>query len=226
MKMKGAVVALVFISILAIQMSGIADVTVTDADGIYERNLSRVAIPTNAEAVTEIFNFNQNAVSVEGLFGVKIEAEPDPIKDIFVFNEQALLEDALIPTTVPTNSEPIERIFILHEGAKAYSALDYPGEMIEDDAPPVISNVTVTNVTEYSALISWDTDEFADGLLVYGTSPAVYSEEQFDELFAKNHSMALQGLVPETGYYFALKGIDRNGNVGESDEFSFVTAGL
>jgi len=226
MKMKGAVVALVFISILAIQMSGIADVTVTDADGIYEKNLSSVAILTNAEAVTDIFNFNQNAVSVEGLFGVKIEAEPDPIRDVFVFNEQALLEDALIPTTVPTNSEPLERIFILHEGAKAYSALDYLGEMIEDDAPPVLSNVTVTNVTESLVIIYWDTDEFADSLIVYGTSPAVYSEEQFDELFAKNHSMTLHELKPDTGYYFALKGTDRSGNVGESDEFSFVTTGL
>jgi len=74
--------------------------------------------------------------------------------------------------------------------------------------------------------IKWYTDEFADGHLVYGTSPAVYSDEQFDKLFTKNHSMTIHGLEPETGYYFALKGTDRGGNVGESDEFSFVTTGF
>ena len=224
--MKGAVITLVFISILALQMSGTAEVTVTDADGIYERNLSSVAIPTEAEPVVDVFNFNQNAVSVEDLVSVDIETEPLPITDVFVVNERASMEEALIPTTVPANSKPLERIFILHEGAKAYSPLTYPEDMMEDDVPPVISNVTVTNVTEYSALVYWDTDEFADGLLVYGTLPAVYSEEQLDELFSMNHSMTLQGLTPETGYYFALKGTDRSGNVGESDEFSFVTTGL
>jgi len=224
--MKGAVIALVFISILALQMSGTAEVTVTDADGIYERNLSGVAVPTNAEPVVDVFNFNQDAVSAEELYSVKIETEPLPISDVFVVNEQASLEEALIPTEVPTSPEPIERIFILHEGAMAYSPLTYPEEMIEDRAPPVISNVTVTNVTGSSAVVYWETDEFADGLLVYGTSPGVYSEEQFDELFAKNRSMTLRELEPETGYYFTLKGTDRSGNVGESDEFNFATTGL
>lgn len=224
--MRGAVIALVFISILALQMSGTADVTVTDADGTYERNLSSVAIPTNAEPVVDVFNFNQNAVSVEELYSVEIETEPLPISDVFVVNEQASMEETLIPTTVPTNSEPLESIFILHEGAKAFSPLTYPAEMVADSWPPVFSNVTVTSVTESSAVIYWETDEFADGLVGYGTVPGVYTDQRSDEFFARNHTIHLEDLSPESEYYFVVKGTDRSENSGQSAEFSFATIGL
>ncbi len=226
MKMRGAVIALIFISILALQLTGTADVTVTDADGIFERNLSRVAIPTNAEPVTDVFSFNENAVSVEELAAVEIETEPLPISDIFFVNEQASMEEPLIPTKVPTTTEPLESIFILHEGAKAFSPLTYPVEAVRDSRPPVISNVTVTNVTGSSATLFWETDEFADGLVEYGTNPGNYTDQRSDELFALNHTLLLDGLSPETGYRFAVTATDRSGNSGQSAEYDFATTGL
>lgn len=226
MKMRGAVIALVFISILALQMSGTANVTVTDADGVYERDLSRVAIPTDAEPVTEIFNFNQNAVSVEELIAVDIETEPLPISDVFVVNEQASVEGALVPTAVPTSSELLEAIFILHEGAKAFSPLTYPVEMVGDSRPPVISNVTATMVTASSAEVRWETHELADGLVEYGTASGIYTDQSFDELFALNHTILLDGLTPETTYRFAVTATDRSENSGQSAEYDFATAGL
>jgi hypothetical protein len=226
MKMRGAAIALVFISILALQLSGTAEVTVTDADGVFERDLSEVAIPTYAEPVTKIFNFNQNAVSVEDLVAVEIETEPLPISDVFVVNEQASTEGALVPTVVPTRSEPLEVIFILHEGAKAFSPLTYPVDMVGDSRPPVISNVTVTGVTASSAEVYWETDEFSNGLVEYGTAPGIYTDQSFDEFFALNHTLILEGLVPETTYRFAVTATDRSGNSGQSAEYDFATAGL
>lgn len=226
MKMSGADIALVFISILTLQLTGIADVTVTDADGVFERDLLEVAIPTNAEPVTDVFNFNQNAVSIEELFAVEIETEPFPIKDVFIVNEQASMEEALIPTSVPTNPEPLEAIFVLHEGAKAFSPLTYPVEMVGDSQLPVISNVAVTNVTGSSAEVYWETDEFADGLVEYGTAPGIYTDQSLDELFALNHTLILEDLSPETTYRFAVTATDRSGNSGQSAEYDFATAGL
>ncbi len=226
MKMRGAIIALVFISILALQLSGTADVTVTDADGVYERNLSSTTIPTNAEPVTDVFNFNQNAVSVDELFAVDIETKPLPIRDVFVVNEQSSMEEALIPTAVPTSSEPVVAIFVLHEGAKAFSPLTYPIEMVGDSKPPVISNVTVTGVTASSAEVYWEMDEFADGLVEYGTAPGIYAHQSYDEFFVLNHTLILVGLTPETTYRFAVTGTDRSENSGQSAEYNFVTAGL
>ncbi len=197
-----------------------------DADGIYERNLSRTAIPTNAEPVVGVFNFNQDAVSVEELFAVDIETEPLPISDVFVVNEQASMEEALIPTSVPTNPEPLESIFVLHEGAKVLSPLTYPAEMVEDSQPPVISNVAVTRVTASSAEVYWETDEFADGLVEYGTASGIYADQSFDELLAMNHTLLLVGLSPETTYRFAVTATDRSGNSGQSAEYDFATTGL
>jgi len=50
-----------------------------------------------------------------------------------------------------------------------YKMLIFPKELINDTTPPIITNVTVTNITENSETIKWDTDEFADSLVKYGT---------------------------------------------------------
>ena len=223
--MRGTIILLIFISALAL-FNASADVSVTDADAIRMMNLSSVAVPTNSRPVENIFNFNQNALLDQELACVEINTEPEPIQTVFVVNEQASSKVDLLPTSVPTKSRPLERIFILHEGAKAYAPLTYPREMINDTIPPMIFNVTTAKVTNSSATINWDTDEFADSLIKYGIAPGAYTEQRFGELLAENHTVSLYGLAPGTGYYFIVKSTDRSGNAGEGAEFSFATDGL
>jgi hypothetical protein len=97
-------------------------------------------------------------------------------------------------------------------------------ELMNDTIPPVIANVSVTNVTNNSAVITWITDEFADSVVKYGENSMVYTKMCTDELFVKEHSTTLMGLSPGITYYFVVNSTDRSENSAESLEYSFTTA--
>lgn len=94
-----------------------------------------------------------------------------------------------------------------------------------DGLPPVIRNVAaMPDVT--SAIITWDTDEVADSDVSYGLTPAPGGGES-DSAFAKHHSILLEGLTPDTRYYFEVASTDVAGNPAVDDnggmKYSFVT---
>ena len=84
-----------------------------------------------------------------------------------------------------------------------------------DDSPPSvlpltpsITGVKVTSVRDTSFAISWSTDVIATGWVNYGTSPASLEQTAYDDRGAKaigqSHHVTLQGLSPETTYYFEV----------------------
>lgn len=80
------------------------------------------------------------------------------------------------------------------------------------------------NVTSNSAEITWLTDEFADSIVNYGVSSTVYTATSIDNLYVKEHGIALAGLSSGTTYYFVVKSTDRSGNSAVSmDEYTFTT---
>jgi len=101
-----------------------------------------------------------------------------------------------------------------------------PGEE-EDVTPPVISDVTVTDITATSAKITWTTDEEADSkvwydtttpLVVTETTPAVSSTD-----LILDHEITLSDLTPETTYYFIVNSTDEAENNEISEEDTFTT---
>ena len=97
----------------------------------------------------------------------------------------------------------------------------------EDGTPPVISDVTVADITATSAKITWTTNEEADSkvwydtttpLVVTETTPAVSSTD-----LVLNHEISLSGLTPETAYYFIASSIDEADNNEISEEGTFTT---
>ncbi len=132
-----------------------------------------------------------------------------------------------IPTELANLIEeaPPKKLIIEYANSNYYKMLIFPKELINDTTPPIISNITVTNITENSATIKWDTDEFADSLVKYGTSSGAYTKQEYDELFVKKHSVSLYNLSPGTKYYFVVKSVDLSGNSAESSEYSFTTSG-
>ena len=132
-----------------------------------------------------------------------------------------------IPTELANLIEeaPPKRLIIEYANSNYYKTLIFPKELINDTTPPIISNITVTNITENSATIKWDTDEFADSLVKYGTSSGAYTKQEYDELFVKKHAVSLYNLSPGTKYYFVVKSVDLSGNSAESSEYSFTTSG-
>jgi chitodextrinase len=95
---------------------------------------------------------------------------------------------------------------------------------MNDTIPPVIANVSVINVTNNSAVITWITDEFADSVVKYGENSTVYTKICRDALFVKEHEITLTGLAPATTYYFVVNSTDRSGNSVESLECWFDTS--
>ncbi len=97
----------------------------------------------------------------------------------------------------------------------------------EDVTPPVISDVTVTDITTTSAKITWTTNEETDSkvwydtatpLVVTSTTPVVSSTD-----LVLGHEIVLSGLIPSTTYYFIVNSADEAGNNEISEEGTFTT---
>jgi len=95
-----------------------------------------------------------------------------------------------------------------------------------DVTPPVISNVASSSVGATSAVISWTTNEQADGQVVYGTTPGSYTSSWPtvpDSTLSTSHNISLSGLTSGATYYYRVKSKDAAGNQSTSNEFTFTT---
>lgn len=223
---KAFLLFFILISTLALVSTASAGITITDAEAIYEANLSSVSVPTEPISVKSIFTFNEEALLEQVLFRVRIPTQPIPIKDIFIINEDASFDTSLFAVSIPTEPSPIKKIFSHLEEAKAHEDLTFPKELMNDTTSPIITNVTVTNITNNSATVKWDTDEIADSVVRYGEASGIYTEIESNPLFVRNHTVMLTKLSLGTKYYFVVNSTDRSGNSAESLEFSFTTTGM
>ncbi len=97
-----------------------------------------------------------------------------------------------------------------------------PGAAI---ASLLISGVTVSNITDSSATISWKTDKPASSQVEYGTTDAYGSVTPLDTKLTTSHSMTLSGLSPSMTYHFRVKSKDSSGNEAASSDQTFTTRG-
>ena len=77
-----------------------------------------------------------------------------------------------------------------------------------DTAPPMISGVKLTDVSDSTATITWVTDEKATTRVDYGTTTAYGSTTSSDDSLITDHSVTLSGLEADKTYYFRLKSMD------------------
>jgi len=90
------------------------------------------------------------------------------------------------------------------------------------EQPPVISNVTVDNITPTSAQINWTTDVIATSTVGFSTQPSHFENEVGSGSMVTSHSVTLSSLTPNTQYYFQTKSanasnalaVDTNGGNG------------
>src|SRR4030043_409791 len=92
-----------------------------------------------------------------------------------------------------------------------------------DDIPPTISGVNVSNITESSATITWNTDETATGQVNYGKTETYDNTTPLDSNLTNSHSVTLTGLDDGTTYNFQAISKDSNGNVATSAKQTFET---
>jgi hypothetical protein len=81
-------------------------------------------------------------------------------------------------------------------------------------------------LTDTDAVISFTTDQSANCTIEYGPAPGVYSAvpvQEGDNVYSKNHSMHLMGLIFLTKYYYKVNCVDNLDTSIASDEKDFTT---
>ncbi|MHB8793750.1 MAG: DNRLRE domain-containing protein [Thermoleophilia bacterium] len=110
---------------------------------------------------------------------------------------------------------------------RAYNTSQAAVQVNVDNNPPVITALQATSISSSSTIVSWNTNEVADSLVEYGTSPDVYTAyTTLDPAMITNHSASLNGLQPSTTYYYRARSADAAGQESVSLEQSFTTANL
>lgn len=95
---------------------------------------------------------------------------------------------------------------------------------VQVPAPPVISNVTVSNITSTGATISWTTNVAGDSQVLFGATAAYGSASALNSAQVTDHSVTLAGLAANISYHFAVKSQDALGNLATSPDATFSTA--
>lgn len=103
--------------------------------------------------------------------------------------------------------------------------LSFPvGIVLADETAPEITNVQVSEATETTVTITWETDEDADSLINYGLQPD-YGIVRIPVADRTSHSITLENLEPGRVYYFRVVSADENGNQGISADYRVETSG-
>ncbi len=93
-----------------------------------------------------------------------------------------------------------------------------------DVEAPKISNMNV-DVTNTTAVITWDTNEASDSLVGYGLTKNYGDFNDNSGLFVTTHKITLDNLELGKSYHYRVRARDAEGNETSSEDFTFTVAG-
>ena len=99
-----------------------------------------------------------------------------------------------------------------------------------DTTAPVVSAVSLSNITVSSAVLSWTTNEAATTQIEYGSAvdaagnPLYGNSTTLNSTLVTNHSQTLQNLAASTLYHYRVKSKDAAGNLTVSSDSTFTTS--
>ncbi len=91
---------------------------------------------------------------------------------------------------------------------------------------PVVSAVTVSNVTASSADISWVTDLPADSQLDYGTTSAYGQSLPSNNIASTRHRLTVSGLTQGATFHFRARSRSQGGGIANSSDSIFTVLGV
>jgi len=94
------------------------------------------------------------------------------------------------------------------------------------NAQQIISGISVSSISEKSAVINWNTSLPGNSQVNFGTTAAYGSSTLVDSTMGTAHSMTLYSLAPGTVYHFQVRSGNSGGNSSTSGDNSFTTASL
>jgi type VI protein secretion system component Hcp len=101
----------------------------------------------------------------------------------------------------------------------------FTSALLPDTTPPIISGVAITRSSTTATITFTTNEETSDGI-EYGITTAYGTSTPLDPAMLKSHSVRLEGLAPETTYFFRIVACDMQGNVIVSTDYSFTTKPL
>jgi hypothetical protein len=112
------------------------------------------------------------------------------------------------------------------DGATGYSSvMTFTTTGTATTPPPVISNVTATNISTTTATITWTTDQLSSSQVNYGLSTTYTLSSTLNPALATSHSVTLTGLAPGGTYDFDVMSGDSSGVSATSTNYTFSTTG-
>lgn len=94
-------------------------------------------------------------------------------------------------------------------------------------APLEISDISISEITQSSAVITWITDKPATSQVEYGISASLSSATKLDEDLVITHSVRLDALSPDTEYYYRVISHEASENAAISGTVeTFITEPL
>jgi len=92
---------------------------------------------------------------------------------------------------------------------------------VRDLTPPEISNIQVTDITNSTATVSWNTNELTTGQVEYGLSSFYGEASDYDNTLSTSHSITLTGLSAGSLYHFRILARDASLNETLSNDGTF-----
>ena len=214
---KATLLFFIFISALAIFVNTTsAAINITDAEALYEADLSSVSIPTNPYPIKTVFTINIDASISQNLSSVSIPTQPSPLKDIFIINEDVTFDKNLYTVSIPTTPSPIKEIFIFNANAaltKNLVPMSFPPtvsisiDKYEYTADETMSiNITLANPTEewQPVYFAWRLD-LPDYDLQYGImTKALYLPPDYEQTFPIPFTLGDYEISFNASWYVAL----------------------
>jgi phosphodiesterase/alkaline phosphatase D-like protein len=146
-----------------------------------------------------------------------------------VQNDTMLVTEHIVPITGLAASTTYQ-LMVAAKVAYGYSApqsqaTQFVTKSTPDTAAPLlIGRALVEDVSNTSAMISWQTDESSSTVILVGTAADNLSRVETSPGFSNSHQLALTNLLPETTYYFAVESSDLAANKTNSSVASFTTS--
>ena len=88
--------------------------------------------------------------------------------------------------------------------------------------PPTITNILVTNITETTAIVHWDTDQSTNSRVNFGTTPT-YTMQANNAAYVMSHAMSLNAFTLGTLYHFQVCSTNSSSSQTCSSDQTFST---
>ncbi|MCC7357456.1 carboxypeptidase regulatory-like domain-containing protein [Candidatus Uhrbacteria bacterium] len=99
---------------------------------------------------------------------------------------------------------------------------DFTFTTLAENVPLVITNLQVLNITDTTALVSWNTNKPASSLVHFGLTNS-YGLSASTAGLVTSHVVSLSGLTPATLYHFEVVSIDGSNVTATSPDGTFTT---